>query len=420
VAHPPAGEAAALHARAQVIALGALLAEVTEDLEVHDVHRVVLDRLAAPEHDHRIDGVATDRWDFAADWEALRLGVALPATAWEGMVLPAVVAFSGDQAQKAHLELVTSQWLAARHAVDAVEDYPQVIAALLAGGESEPAETPQRPPATEAPADEVAADVAGPATARRSPVRRWLLRGFAPAGAVLAAAATLVIILNSGNAPAGGRGQQPMLQPSGPKLSPLATPGGLPSPATTALPSAAVSASVALPSAQPPSILPPVLPPSAQPVGAQQPAPQPSAGQPAPPSAPASPGPSVALPAVPPSPPRALWLVGKTATSVSLAWSPPSNGGTGGVGHYRVLRDGVDVGWTSERTAVISGLSPQTTYRFVVKASNSVGQLSGPSDPVVVTTDALPPPTEPLSSTPTEAVAATQPWGASWIHVRLE
>ena len=166
--------AQAQRARDLVVQLGQLLADITAGRPTAAVHQHLLDKFDAAVHDYRIDAMEVGRQEFAATWDALRQGLALPATAWEQVVLPTVVGFSNTQKLKIHLELATSYWLAARAAVDAVPDYPAAVAALATVAATGPGERPvlaSRPAAQVRPptADAVAAVGRPPVGARPAP-----------------------------------------------------------------------------------------------------------------------------------------------------------------------------------------------------------------------------------------------------------
>ena len=90
----------------------------------------------------------------------------------------------------------------------------------------------------------------------------------------------------------------------------------------------------------------------------------------------------------PPTPPQNLSLVTKTATSISLSWLPATD--NTGVKGYAVYRDGNEMARTAELSYVDQNLSPNTTYRYVVKAYDQAGNMSHPSNELVVTTDGGP------------------------------
>jgi hypothetical protein len=223
VTQPPIDKAAALRARARIVALGGLLTEVTAHRTADDVHRDLLDRLTEPGHDPRLDGVSSDRRYFADRWEALRQGAALPAATWETLVLPTVVAFSGVPAQKAHLERAATLWLRARSAVDAVVDYPQVMAAVIereASRRQLPAGSLDRSPTTAGSDAGSRARAAGSAQFGQIVARSRLIRLLVLGAAAVAVMVAAVIVLQRGSPLADDRPPlTPATQPSGLRLS---------------------------------------------------------------------------------------------------------------------------------------------------------------------------------------------------------
>jgi hypothetical protein len=91
-----------------------------------------------------------------------------------------------------------------------------------------------------------------------------------------------------------------------------------------------------------------------------------------------------------------------TSTTVGLLWSPPADAGSGQISHYRIFRDGTDVGWTAETRAAITRLMPGASYGFSVVAYNQAG-LASPSSEVVNATTAIDPAT-PGPATPVVTV----------------
>jgi hypothetical protein len=85
---------------------------------------------------------------------------------------------------------------------------------------------------------------------------------------------------------------------------------------------------------------------------------------------------------VPPGPITGLRNTGKTSTSATVAWTAPSNFGSG-FDHYEITArvDGAspkDEGPSVSTTAVVSKLSPGTTYQISVFTVASDGQTSAP------------------------------------------
>ncbi|MFP7287958.1 glycosyl hydrolase family 28-related protein [Shouchella clausii] len=84
----------------------------------------------------------------------------------------------------------------------------------------------------------------------------------------------------------------------------------------------------------------------------------------------------------PPEAPINLTLQSKTSTSVTLTWESVGDD----IDAYHVYRDGIEVDQVAQRQFTDSGLEPNTTYTYSVKASNANG-LSDSSNEVSVTTD---------------------------------
>jgi hypothetical protein len=76
--------------------------------------------------------------------------------------------------------------------------------------------------------------------------------------------------------------------------------------------------------------------------------------------------------------------MGTTSTTVSLAWTPVP-----GATSYTISRNGTQAGTTTDPNYVDSGLSPETTYTYAVRAVNSAGQ-SDPSAGTTATTALAP------------------------------
>lgn len=381
------------NARRLIIELGQLLTDITAGQDVAVVHQRLLDLFDAAEHDGRVDAMEVGRREFAHVWSALRHGSALPVAAWEGVVLPTVVAFSSARTVKIHLELATTYWLAARAAVDAVPDYPAAVATLAAPEPAAtshaappeamwPAAAPLRPSVGGGVVDP--APAAGAGRARTGPDRRVLV---AVAVAVLATVTVMLVLLNR---PAGDD-----LAVSGATASPSLSSGMMTS------------------DVGPPAVLPttpPTASPQPSPIITAAPMPAPSWTPPAPPTT--SPGapPPPPPPPVPPSAPTRLTAVAADEHNIWLSWSPPADGGSGGVAFYRVQRDGRFLGWTSDTSVTITGLEPGTSYTFVVYARNAAGLQSGPSNKITATTASRPsPPPSPPSSPSAPAPSSAEP-----------
>lgn len=81
-----------------------------------------------------------------------------------------------------------------------------------------------------------------------------------------------------------------------------------------------------------------------------------------------------------PSAPVAVSLTGKTATTVSLAWSSK------GVGSYNLYNGNSKLGSTTNAQATISGLVTTTAYSLSVTWVDEQGNESAKSNVVAVTT----------------------------------
>jgi hypothetical protein len=89
----------------------------------------------------------------------------------------------------------------------------------------------------------------------------------------------------------------------------------------------------------------------------------------------------------PPSVPGTLSAAGTTATSTNLAWGAATD--NQGVAGYQVVRNGVTLPTTvTGLTFNDSGLSPSTTYQYVVRAVDGAGNVGPASNQVSVTTPA--------------------------------
>lgn len=90
--------------------LGDLLSELTGGEPASTVHAAIVERAGDPSADARLAGVA-GLDSFSDAWAALRAGSPPDGDAWQGVVLPTVLAFSNPQALKTQLGLATSLWL---------------------------------------------------------------------------------------------------------------------------------------------------------------------------------------------------------------------------------------------------------------------------------------------------------------------
>ncbi|MEU4744016.1 glycosyl hydrolase family 18 protein [Actinosynnema sp. NPDC023658] len=123
-------------------------------------------------------------------------------------------------------------------------------------------------------------------------------------------------------------------------------------------------------------------------------------------------------PDTPPTPPANLHSPVKTTRTVSLAWTA-STPGSLPIAGYEVY-DGATLATTATSTsATVTGLDPNSTHSFTVKAKDTKGSLSSASNALAVTTnnpaDDTQPPTTPanLRSTAKDAGSITLSWDAS-------
>lgn len=95
-----------------------------------------------------------------------------------------------------------------------------------------------------------------------------------------------------------------------------------------------------------------------------------------------------------PSAPGNLTTTGKTGTSVSLSWNASTD--NVGVTAYEVYQGSSLAATVTNTSATITGLTPNTTYTFTVRARDAAGNRSAASNAVTVTTDSdSPSPTTP-------------------------
>jgi len=73
-----------------------------------------------------------------------------------------------------------------------------------------------------------------------------------------------------------------------------------------------------------------------------------------------------------------------TATSATISWTASTDNVE--VAGYQIFQDGVNIGNTTATSITIDGLSPDTTYSYVISAFDAAGNNSEGSDPLSVTT----------------------------------
>ncbi|MDX1449218.1 MAG: fibronectin type III domain-containing protein, partial [Acidimicrobiia bacterium] len=86
----------------------------------------------------------------------------------------------------------------------------------------------------------------------------------------------------------------------------------------------------------------------------------------------------------PPTTPGDLTAVPQSATSILLSWLPATD--DSGAVRYRLLQDGVFITGVDETSFRVSGLTPETTYTFTVRAVDPAGNRSPWAGPVEATT----------------------------------
>jgi len=89
-----------------------------------------------------------------------------------------------------------------------------------------------------------------------------------------------------------------------------------------------------------------------------------------------------------PDAPQGLTVQSKTDTSVSIKWDAVSY--PGGIKEYEIYRNDQSVGKRVGTSFSESGLSPETSYEFKVRAIANNGQISAFSVPLTVETEPAP------------------------------
>ncbi|GGS50174.1 glycosyl hydrolase family 18 protein [Actinokineospora fastidiosa] len=123
-------------------------------------------------------------------------------------------------------------------------------------------------------------------------------------------------------------------------------------------------------------------------------------------------------PDTPPTAPTGVRATVKTTKSVTLSWTA-STAGSLPVAGYDVLQGGAVAASTTGTSATVSGLTPNTSYTFTVRAKDTKGTASPDSAPLAVTTnnpaDDTQPPTVPtgLRSTAADSGSVTLSWNAA-------
>src|SRR5205085_1321462 len=86
----------------------------------------------------------------------------------------------------------------------------------------------------------------------------------------------------------------------------------------------------------------------------------------------------------PPSAPTNLTATTVSATQVDISWSASTD--NVGVTGYQVYRRTALITTVGSTTYTDTGLTPNTTYDYTVKAADAAGNISLPSTPLTVTT----------------------------------
>src|SRR5690606_25561629 len=89
--------------------------------------------------------------------------------------------------------------------------------------------------------------------------------------------------------------------------------------------------------------------------------------------------------------PGTLSSPAKTSTSITLSWGPSTDDGGSGLAGYNIYRNGSTTPTHQttgpSTTFTDTGLAPNTTYTYVVRARDGAGNLSEPSNQITVTTN---------------------------------
>jgi chitinase len=85
-----------------------------------------------------------------------------------------------------------------------------------------------------------------------------------------------------------------------------------------------------------------------------------------------------------PTAPSNLRVTATTSSSVSLAWNASTD--NVGVARYEVVRNAAIIGGDGSTTFTATGLSPNTSYTFTIRARDAAGNISAPSNQVTGTT----------------------------------
>jgi hypothetical protein len=112
-----------------------------------------------------------------------------------------------------------------------------------------------------------------------------------------------------------------------------------------------------------------------------------------------------------PSAPTGLAASNVGADQLTLSWNAASD--DTGVTSYRVVRNGAVVATPTGTTFTDTGLTPSTTYTYVVRAVDAAGNVSADSAPINPTTTDVPPPSSSLFDD-LFGLADGAAWGSGW------
>jgi chitinase len=103
-----------------------------------------------------------------------------------------------------------------------------------------------------------------------------------------------------------------------------------------------------------------------------------------------------------PTTPGTLSSPANTSTSVDLAWGASTDAGGSGLAGYNIYRNGATTptAQTTGTTFSDTGLTPNTTYTYTVRARDGAGNLSGASNQISVTTSTTGTPDTTAPTTP--------------------
>jgi chitinase len=97
----------------------------------------------------------------------------------------------------------------------------------------------------------------------------------------------------------------------------------------------------------------------------------------------------------PPTTPGTLTSPSKTTTSITLSWGASTDSGGSGLAGYNIYRNGsatpTHQTTGTSTTFTDTGLSPNTTYTYTVRARDGAGNLSNASNQISVTTNPIQP-----------------------------